>query len=163
MGAPAYQVTNLETCSPRQVALLVLGFFGLWATLYGLGASAPPLYVSQCSSSTRCADGVDGANLFSTGATPLYVSDPALCANKSACTRETCYLDRDGTLDWELQVAGLTSLNSFVLLEAFVTSRAAATATRAGPAKARHKNSLGPKNLASLHYGHTARAGKGGA
>ena len=99
MGAPAYQVTNLETCSPRQVALLVLGFFGLWATLYGLGASAPPLYVSQCSSSTRCADGVDGANLFSTGATPLYVSDPALCANKSACTRETCYLDRDGTLD----------------------------------------------------------------
>ena len=115
MGAPAYQVTNLETCSPRQVALLVLGFFGLWATLYGLGASAPPLYVSQCSSSTRCADGVDGANLFSTGATPLYVSDPALCANKSACTRETCYLDRDGTLDWELQVAGLTSLNSFVL------------------------------------------------
>ena len=69
MGAPAYQVTNLETCSPRQVALLVLGFFGLWATLYGLGASAPPLYVSQCSSSTRCADGVDGANLFSTGAT----------------------------------------------------------------------------------------------
>ena len=47
MGAPAYQVTNLETCSPRQVALLVLGFFGLWATLYGLGASAPPLYVSQ--------------------------------------------------------------------------------------------------------------------
>ena len=100
MGAPAYQVTNLETCSPRQVALLVLGFFGLWATLYGLGASAPPLYVSQCSSSTRCADGVDGANLFSTGATPLYVSDPALCANKSACTRETCYLDRDGTLDW---------------------------------------------------------------
>ena len=116
MGAPAYQVTNLETCSPRQVALLVLGFFGLWATLYGLGASAPPLYVSQCSSSTRCADGVDGANLFSTGATPLYVSDPALCANKSACTRETCYLDRDGTLDWELQVAGLTSLNSFVLL-----------------------------------------------
>ena len=106
MGAPAYQVTNLETCSPRQVALLVLGFFGLWATLYGLGASAPPLYVSQCSSSTRCADGVDGANLFSTGATPLYVSDPALCANKSACTRETCYLDRDGTLDWELQVAG---------------------------------------------------------
>ena len=55
MGAPAYQVTNLETCSPRQVALLVLGFFGLWATLYGLGASAPPLYVSQCSSSTRVA------------------------------------------------------------------------------------------------------------
>ena len=53
MGAPAYQVTNLETYSPRQVALLVLGFFGLWATLYGLGASAPPLYVSQCSSSTR--------------------------------------------------------------------------------------------------------------
>ena len=40
MGAPAYQVTNLETCSPRQVALLVLGFFGLWATLYGLGAAA---------------------------------------------------------------------------------------------------------------------------
>ena len=123
MDATAGHRLNYETVPARQASFVLVLLGAVYAALLTTARQGPTLYESACSRSHRCPHDVDGTNVRARGTTPIYVQDRRVCDDLSQCKPDICYLNLDGSIDSSVQVAGLVSLNQWLLFEAAVESR----------------------------------------